>query len=545
MKKYFYLVSIYFISLNFISCENNINELPSDNNNICEYRQANTRDVLSSWDLCTYCTLPSGDNKKLPWAEGATTTIPYEIRKDIKVEDGWTILDSTVKLIDYTHKITSADSGANYILLYNINTGMLKGFYYAETMSSNNCGFWQLQIPSSTKLFNFAPDFAEPIDGNSPQKVLLATITTNGETEGFELGWNCFILELSYDANSHNQKLDISGFAMNQATLTLEGAYNSKSSGTLVVSTQNKSSLIEGVASGFGSASKQWIVDNTGNSKDKAIKYGGVISSVISDKGITGLISTGLYKVFGSLLGSSKTSSNFNYSTNGKVKIQGNLLNPSSGIISPITELSLGNENLKLGIWNIESQPTYYTYGSAELTGSNNDVYGNSVFYYWIKQEIRGINVIKNPGYTGTLNYTSTPVIYTKYKGEYKKFNPIAPNSRPSVDKYFYEVHPNGIIYSDSLTEITSCSSFFGKCNLWPNYATNTNPIRPAARLEGSGYECYFNKNIFIKILITLKDNNDTHYSSKTFLPKRSFLNDGFHPKTWSSDELTKLGFKH
>lgn len=544
MKRHFDIISICFLAIYLISCENNLDEIISTTTTI-DSNKISTRST-SSWDLCTECLLPSGRKVILPWGDGAKTTIPDETRKDVKIETGWTILDSTVDFIGISVEKTNADSGSNYLLLYNINTGVLKGFYYAETIESNNCGFWQLGTSSPTKLFNFAPDFAIPISGDSPQQVALATITSNGTTKGFEFGWNCFILELAYDENSHNEKLNISGFAMDEAVITLAGSYDSKSSGTIVTSTGGQSNLVNGVASGFGSASKQWIIDRTGppENKDKAIKFVGSIISEMATSGISGIVSKGLSAVFGSFLGSSKTSSDLTFSTNGKVTIEGKLVTPSSGLISPIAGLKLGKSDMKLGIWNIQSRPNFYIESAAELVYSFQNIYGKGVFEYKVKREMGGVTIVKNPTYKGEISYTQSAVIYKKYKGEYKNLNYIDPWLRPNSDTY-YTVKQDGILYSDDQTEITTCmSDFVIGTTLYPTYATNTYPIsKPAGWFANNGYN--LNSNIFMKVLVTLKDSNDTHFSSKTFMPYQSFRNMTCHPRSWSRNELLNLGFNH
>lgn len=255
-----------------------------------------------AWDLCSECILSSERKVSLPWVVGTQTTIPDEIRNDISRADGWIVLCSTVTFIGSSVEVLKTDRGVNYLLLYNVDTGMLKGFYYAEEMSAtNNCGFWELRTSSPTKLFNFTPYFAEPMNGECPQHIAIANIT-NGETAGFEKGWNCFQTELAYDENSHKQRLNISGYALNKATIKLSGAYNSSSSG-MITTSSGKSSAVKGVASAVGSKAKEWVKKNTGKSSSKVIKYGGDLVAGLAQSGVSSLITSGIYKVFGSFLG--------------------------------------------------------------------------------------------------------------------------------------------------------------------------------------------------------------------------------------------------
>lgn len=93
----------------------------------------NSRNAIS-WFDCNKCILPSGAEVHLPWSAATTTSIPEEVREDVKEEDGWRILFTTVDISGYSETVTDADDSGNYLLLYNRYTGMLKGFYYAEVI---------------------------------------------------------------------------------------------------------------------------------------------------------------------------------------------------------------------------------------------------------------------------------------------------------------------------------------------------------------------------------------------------------------------------
>lgn len=61
--------------------------------------------------------------------------------------------------------VTDADVGTNYLLLYNLYTGILKGLVYVESNASpNNHAFWMLTTDRRTTLFNFSEAFAKPMD---------------------------------------------------------------------------------------------------------------------------------------------------------------------------------------------------------------------------------------------------------------------------------------------------------------------------------------------------------------------------------------------
>lgn len=488
----------------------------------------------NSWEVCQECVLPSGKSVILPWNNGAATTIPDDIRKDINAEDGWIILDSTVELVDYTMDVTNADNGVNYLLFYNTMSGILKGFYYAESMTTNNCGFWNLSTSSPTKLFNFMPYFSEPISGNAPQNVIVTNVTSNGITQGFEIGWNCFQLELSYDENSNNEKLNISAFAMNNTKFTLTGAYQSTSSGTIVSSTANKSNLIDGIATGIGEAGKQWIKDETGSSSNKAIKYSGVIAGSVWDKGVGGIVSKGLYKVFGSLLGTTRTSMDLNFTTNGKVSIQGELINASSGMITPVVGLKLGRDNLDLGLWNLATKPIFETGASGKLLSARNST--SDEFKYEVTRRIK-LDIQKNPKVSGNFISITVPVIYNKYNGSTKKLSDYE-----ILGFNIYKDKSETILYSDSLTEITECSLTYtgSQLDLWPNKSIDASPAVSFDNIN-------VRDNAALKVLVNIKYNVNgmerTVYSSKTFIPEQPYYYPAARPYQWTKNELKKIGY--
>lgn len=483
-----------------------------------------------TWDACSECRLPSGEVRALPWSVQTETTIPDDIRTDVKADDYWIILDTTVDIIGYSGKISNASSGINYILLYNTRSGMLKGFYYAETMIDNNYGYWQLSTSSPTKLFNFASYFAEAMDGESPQIVNISNVTRNGITAGFTLGWNCFMLELAYDPDSYKQLLNIDAFALNKGKITLSGAYQSTSTGMIVTSLGAGRSKMDGVASGIGSAAKKWLLEHTKEDKGAVKIIGKGVSEAVG-QGIKGLISTGLYKIFGSVMGTSKTAVDLNFTTNGKTQIEGEVINAASGMIHPFTGLKLGSEDLNLGLWNLSSAPVFSTPTGMSLRKT---LPGPRFYYYEVKYEIDALAfLVVNPSANMPGPIKVSPVIFDKYLGKNEPMfvslgNPISP-----------EV-PFTLIYSDGETIIRDCPPKMIFCfpNLWPN-AGLENDV--AVYLKGSGYSTSL--NAAIKIVFMSSTNGGIVYSTKTFWPHHKFYDPIMRPLGWSKEELEKRGF--
>lgn len=478
--------------------------------------------------------------------------MPEELRTDVKPEDGWIVLDTTIKFVgDTVTAVADVDDGANYILLYNTHTGYLKGFYFAETMYGNNCGFWQLITSTDrssaervkTRLFNFAGETALAADAaDSPQSVILASLTTNAQTQGFERGWNGFMLELAYDENSDKERLDVSGFAMTTAQISMTGAFDAKSTGTIFTSTNGKSGNITGVVKALGEGAVSWLQQNSGN-KDKPIKVEVVNQNTRGIGSTLRIVAGTLFKVVNSFTGSKSSNTDFSFSTDGTMTIGGSMVTPTSGLIVPLTGLKLGRPDLKLGIWNASVQPTYVTDAYCEMT----EYSSGWKFNYKLKQK-GSVAIVKNPAYKGTLTSINAFVTYDKYKGSTAGINyPELHGSGPSASVIPSSTTPHDILYEDSETKISTLGSdYICHCNgerYWPDASTNTNPTRPAFSYasHGNGIQ----RNVFAKVLVTMTDSKDTHYSSKTFITKQSIysINPGFHPAVWTDEALRKAGY--
>ncbi len=455
------------------------------------------------------------------------TVIPDEIRNDISGRDGWRILDSTVDFIGYDMKVKDVDNTCNYLLMYNVNTGVLKGFYYKEEGAKNNCGFWNLRTSQPTKLFNFAEYYAVPASEFGPQTVAIANLSTNVQTLGFERGWNCFMIELAYDENSYQQKLNISGFAMNNTTVTLTGAYQGKSSGTIVTSTQSSANPVKGVATALGKAGAQWIMDNIG--EDKPIKPAvlpktnattkGISEAIkdITEKGVSGLISNGIQKIFGSLLGlgtkTNITTSDLMFTTNGEATISGEMTTPVSGIISPITGLTLGTEEMNLGIWNLETAPELIV----DPIGKLSQISKGKFFFYDMHAKTSAV-LKMNPIISQPYGITVTPVCS----------NTAIINAEPyikgnkQVEYDIWSEPQDQLLYEDDVQRIeTYPLSYRVYCEEWPNFKINDDKGSVAVNFSYTDNKYDLTRAVSFKVLCS--QYSAKVYSSKTFTPLQKY----------------------
>lgn len=492
-----------------------------------------TRNV-TSFDMCEKAVLGSGREVKLPWSISSTSSIPDEVRVDVAEADGWRVLYSTMQFVGCDMDVTDADVGTNYLLLYNIYTGVLKGFVYVEgDIPSNNCAFWMLTTDKRTTLFNFSGSFAKPMDSlDSPQTLSLSTVSKNGITQGFEKGWNCFMTELAYDENSINEQLSVLGYALNESSFTFTGSYQSTSSGTIVTSTQNKSSIIDGIATGFGQASKEWLKEEIGTSDDKVIKFGSTVLQSVMEKGITGIVSTGLYKVFGSLLGTTKTTYDVNFTTNGTIKIEGKSTTPASGLIAPLSGIPLNGLNQNLGVWNLVTNPVSTLDAYAELQKCN-DIIGGTMYYYKVKHS-PSMEFKVNPAVVSSITPSIEMVQYER--------NIEVPMTRPDgTINIAYRDGNDKILYCDDAATIKETENSYNVCiaNVLPK--NTVNPSIPAFNMRDNRY--YINDKLVFKVKTTMGGPHFI-YSAKTFIPKFKYkASQSARPYTWTLQELIKLGY--
>ena len=287
---------------------------------------------------------------------------------------------------------------------------MLKGFYYAtETGGGNNTAFWQLTLEGegNPTLFNFAQEFAVSNDSCATNQISVANLTTNGLVGGFDRGWNCFMQELAYDPNSMHETMDITGYALNEATFTFTGAYQSTSSGTLVTSSSGLGSIVNSILSGltgvFGDEAKSWIAANTASSgeanSNKPIKShlaSNILANVLSGS-VSSITQYGLNKVFSSFLSYNTASvQTLQFSTHGNVAVIGNSSLPTTGLVAPLS-LNLNALGTNLGVWNLAVKPSLEIQSRPVLVGMENPPYLPGYNFFYKATFTNQVNVVYNP----------------------------------------------------------------------------------------------------------------------------------------------------
>lgn len=271
MKQLILFVIITFI---FIGCNNEDYKSEELQNTTYITRSTRSTDIPNdTWTNYDYCTIKGHSELiKAPWAENnVITTIPTGIRKDVKKEDGWDILFSSVKITNYSqpYNYQETDKGANYIIFYNHFNGLLKGFCYLPKIEQqNNMGIWHISTNDSTRLFNFAGTDAIPYNGPKRKDVYISNISNDEISKGFNIGWNCFQIELAYDENSINETLNIDAICLNETSFDFTGTMDFDSKGVIITATeQPKSNVFKGVATAIGDAANKYVTKNLEKNK--------------------------------------------------------------------------------------------------------------------------------------------------------------------------------------------------------------------------------------------------------------------------------------
>lgn len=314
-------------------------------------RGASTNDNWEKWETIK---LPSGKTVYTPWNKVSSSSIPQDVREDIKASNGW-------KLIAYTiagpNETVRGDAGLNYMLFYNKYTGILKVFYYLESGSLQNTAMWKLHFETPQSLLAFADEYARITSNKSLKDVYVSNIT-NSDTKAFEVGWNCFQIELAYDPDFTKGSMQIIPMSINTSNVVIEGKAISETKGTIISSTSNPlSGAVKAIASGAGKDAEDFVKDKIKDGKLKGYK-----NLIVNGAGA--IATSGVSSLLGSFVGGflkgGQTSQTVQLHTDTKIKLTAEMKSVSSGIINPLT-ISLSTKDVgRLGVWCLTKEPVKY-----------------------------------------------------------------------------------------------------------------------------------------------------------------------------------------
>ena len=518
-----------FIILGILICYGCTNESNDDSTSpATSYLRTERRITEDTWTTHEFCSLNgTNDSVKSPWAgNNVITTIPSGIRKDVKEEDGWSILYSSMKINGYKrdYNYQPTDKYANYIILYNHFNGMLKGFcYITEPVQQNNMAMWHISTNDSTRLFNFAGEEAIPYNGPKSKDVYISNITNEGIAKGFNKGWNCFQIELAYDADSPMQTLNIDAITLNETSYNFDGTMGFTSDGVIVTSIQKpQNNIFKGTATAIGDAAKKYIEKNFEN---KAKTTRGIVASTIGS-----LVSYGANKIFSSIFGKSTSTTSeqtISIKSKGEVMISGKSIQPATGIITPISDISLNKLGYALGIWNLLDVPSYQIERIANL--KNYFYIGNIPNFRYNIISSANYTIIKNPS---TYTQTEASIIYQN--GINSTINSVIDTQPTMIFKGTQEI-PRTYILPNIFNIILSSNKYI------PQKKVDTNT--PGINLKDINCNIY-NQNTrlcLVKRIYTTAQ----YISTKTFKTKNIFCNKiDARPNQWTIKDLKSEGYE-
>lgn len=118
-----------------VGCSDDCSDL---NSNATQVNDLKEQDLLTranegfdtNWENMTEVTLTDGQKLKLPWDYNGGSPSKYEIRKDVRKEDGWIMLSHSINQPIYLNV------PVKYIALYNQASGDIKIFLFRKPYRS-------------------------------------------------------------------------------------------------------------------------------------------------------------------------------------------------------------------------------------------------------------------------------------------------------------------------------------------------------------------------------------------------------------------------
>lgn len=310
-----------------------------------EFRNSLTKstgnEFETNWENWQEIILSEEKSISLPWRENSQESIPFDIARDIKKEDGWKMLLHTL-----TESVIDIDK---YIVLYNQRTGIMKVFYLSEANIPNNTAKWMLKFINDQSWLNMGADVAIPINLGT-LKSWSCTNAVQGNAKGIVKGWNCFQIALAYNPNNASvQYMEILCESENVTNFNLFGSSYAYSNGTILTygSTQSSTPLNINVGTIIGGDAENYITNNVVNTTrsismdmiKKAAKIVGKLTGLLNKK-------------------PSVIKSDLEITTRGNFEVTGisTSLSSNTSLRVPFTESKVG----KIGSWNLRNQPTVY-----------------------------------------------------------------------------------------------------------------------------------------------------------------------------------------
>lgn len=569
MKTKLYFIGLLFIGLLLASCQSNEIELKnmvqqnktSDSElakgNIFplskEYKDntpttRNGTTFETDWENHKSITLASGNVVNLPWSSVTDGNIPVNVAFDIKKEDGWEMI---------FHSFIESEgvqNHRNYMIFHNLRTGILKTFYYLENSNySNNTGTWNIDFTPSRYWLNHTGEVSVPT-ALGKVNYWASTNLVSLENKGFQMGWNCFQVQLAYDPEDNaNQLFTINSNVLNTTNVNLFGEEQSYSNGAILShgSSNPLSGLSQNITSFVGKEAEKWINDKVDkDSKDNAPNSRGII-------GIIGgaLIKAGVNKIFNHFTASASkittTTSDLQFTTKGTSKVTGtftfNGTSPILGLRIPFNKDKVG----ELGNWNITETPIIYMNPLADLYKELPKNYDKSHLYKFRGISKFGYNLIINPKLKNHIikKWVDCDVITYTYpdkapanpfpKFDYGEVGGACTifESTPDVTCIFDYKDNRNRIYIDEMRPIFEAYNFY------------YGPVTPIFLPKTYSYSDmgFIGKDYYLRMTLNMitefEGKRDTIYSTHTYIPKIEWDPDLY--KIYDGSECDYMATQH
>lgn len=406
-------------------------EVPVTRTMIDEVSSTNPN-LITDWENLNDIVLWNGIREPTPWAISSPIVSNVDFAMDVKKEDGWIMLCHTFKALNAYENI-------NYIMLYNKLTGFLKVFYYNKIANSSpNGALWHIKCQSGigSSFFNLNNYFALPDNAASKNTFVTLSNALDEPSNGFQLGWNGFEMELPYTTDYAKMLFSISTYNKAITSYTFSGTTENKIEGTIVKTMPSTSSILKSISTLSGQGAKGLIgkfkkkVDEGSDATVKAKLGTKIINALskISTEGYTSAFLGGLKLIFGSSTVTEKEQ--VHLTSNGTVNLEGTSINISTGAAYPI-----GNLN-------------WY-----DMTGLNNSVNGSQYLGVWTLSDTPTVRFTRYSTIKNAKKYWTSGTLYSPMGGNITANVKINPDLEPYITS------------RSITTELVYCEKFDGKSN--------------------------------------------------------------------------------
>ncbi len=299
-------------------------------------------ELILDWENQSAVVLNSGTTVQLPWSNnGVSTQLSTDFCRSISKKDGWTMLFHTFDKV-------GGEARQNYMLFYNLFTGVLKVFYYYEGFQPSTNAQWIIYARPLNGLtpykFMDIPDYFAKADDEpcvnrdfilgATNESAIAT-ANNGIPNGLTPGWNGFDFQVSrYADDLTDCDFKIAAYTTNVIKSSFLGSLNLSTTGTITSTTTpvtTSESKYNGLASFAGNKATKVIdkLSAVGNSTNSGITIGKSVLNLVANiasGNIGGIIKSGFNLLFGRTTVTQttySTTSDVRLSSEGEMKLSG------------------------------------------------------------------------------------------------------------------------------------------------------------------------------------------------------------------------------